>query len=128
MNTLVEVLIVGLILLNDIGTPLLLVTGWIRWSKQPKVWSITSILSLIGFGLASASALLALGSMGYAQVHRFGFYDPLLLRIYRWGCLLSLSGFCLGLGGALRKNSLRWFTPACGFGTLIFWVFAAAGE
>jgi hypothetical protein len=49
MNKLVELLIVGLIIVNDIGTPLLLVMGWMRWSREPKVKSITSVLSLVEF-------------------------------------------------------------------------------
>ena len=41
------------------------------------------------------------------------FYDPLLLRIYRWGALLSLAGTAFALIGVWRPGPLRWHAPAC---------------
>jgi hypothetical protein len=50
--------------------------------------TLFSVLSLIGFTLASASGLLAVSSVLYAHaIGGFPFYDPRLLRIYRWGDL-----------------------------------------
>jgi hypothetical protein len=76
----------------------------------------------------TASAILAVGSVGYAQVHHFPYYDPLLLRVFRWGGLLSLAGVIFGIGGVWRSGSLRWHAPLCGIGMLSFWVLAAEGE
>jgi hypothetical protein len=128
MKKSVEFIFVILFALSYLVSPVLLFWGWVRWLKQSKLRTITSLLSLSGFVLASASALLALLSIPYAQVHRFGYYDPSLMRIFRWGVFLSFTGLCLGIGGAWRTSSLRWFSPLAALGTLAFWLFSAAGE
>ena len=112
-----------------IALPASMIWGWVRWLKrtQPPTWP--SILSLIGFALATASGLLATASVLYAHaIGGFPFYDPLLLRIYRWGALLSLSGTLFGLIGVWRPGPLRWHAPVCAVGTLVFWFAAAMGE
>jgi hypothetical protein len=98
------------------------------WAKSPKLRTIASVLSLIGFILATASALLVLLSAAYAQIHHFPYYDPLLLRIFRWGLLLSFCGMVFGIGGVWRLSSLRWHAPVSGLGMLAFWIMAAEGE
>ena len=128
MKKSVESIFVILFAFSYFVSPVLLFWGWVRWLKQSKLRTITSLLSLSGFVLASASAILALLSIPYAQVHGFGYYDPSLMRIFRWGVLLSLTGLCLGIGGACRTSSLRWFSPLAALGTLAFWLFSAAGE
>src|ERR1700733_13386082 len=104
MKKSVEFIFVILFALSYLVSPVLLFWGWVRWLKQSKLRTITSLLSLSGFVLASASALLALFSMPYAQVHRCGYYDPSLMRIFRWGVLLSYTGLCLGVGGAMPNQ------------------------
>jgi|SRR5215831_4146547 len=86
------------------------------------------VLPLVGFSFATASAALAVSSIAYAHVHHFGLYDPLLLRIFRWGFLLSMTGILFGIGGVWRRSSLRWHAPISGPGTLAFCVLAAEGE
>lgn len=94
---------------------------------QPRTWP--ALLSLVGFALATASSLLAASSMSYAHaIGGFPFYDPLLLRIYGWGALLSLSGTVFAFIGVWRPGPLRWHAPACAVGTLLFWFAAAMGE
>lgn len=83
---------------------------------------------LVGLILASLSGLLALSTIAYAQVHRFPFYDPLLLRIFRIGALLSISGLGFGIAGVWRSSSVRWHSAVSSFGMLIFWIVAASGE
>jgi hypothetical protein len=56
------------------------------------------------------------------------FYDPSLMKIMRWGLMLSLAGFLFAVGGAWRKSSLRWHAPVCAFGTFAFWILAAERE
>ena len=76
-----------------IAVPAVLVVGWVRWARQRRIGR--TWLSLAGFSLATASALLAVESMAYAgMIGGFRYYDPTLLRIFRWGVLLSLAG-CL---------------------------------
>jgi hypothetical protein len=117
-----------LIGLGFLVSPITLIWGWKRWADQPKLRTIPSILSLIGFVFATASALLAVSSVAYAQVHHFSFYDPLFLRIFKWGILLSLAGVFFGIGGIGRPSATRWHTPLSGIGLLAFWVLAAEGE
>jgi hypothetical protein len=90
--------------------------------------TVFSILSLIGFSLKTTSAILGMLTIAFAQLHHFEFYDPLLLRIFRWGILLSLAGIPFSIAGVWRASSLRWLAPACSIGTLAFWILAAAGE
>lgn len=112
-----------------IALPAVMTWGWVRWWKRTQPRTPFSILSLIGFTLATASGLLAISAMLYARaVGGFPFYDPLLLRIYRWGALLSLSGIVFAVIGVWRPSPLRWHAPACAIGTLLFWFAAAMGE
>jgi len=114
--------------LGYLGPPIILVWGWARWLSRPKTWSIPAILSMISLVLAIASALLAASSIVFAQFHHFGYYDPLLLRIFRTGMLLSLGGIVFGISGVWRETSLRWHAPISGIATLAFWFMAASGE
>jgi hypothetical protein len=83
---------------------------------------------MISLVLATASAVLAVSSIVFAQFHHFPYYDPLLLRIFRTGTLLSLAGVAFGCSGAWRPTSLRWHAPISGIATLAFWFMAATGE
>jgi len=118
-----------LIVLGYVVSPVVLIWGWTRWAvdhSEPR--TILSVLSLMGFILATASAVLGVSTVAYAQVHHFRYYDPMLLRIFRWGFLLSCVGTLCGISGAWRQSSLRWYAPISGLGTLAFWILAAAGE
>jgi hypothetical protein len=115
--------------LGWIVAPVMLTWGWVRWAKQPKPWTITSILALIGFLLASTSALVAVSSIMYANLIRsFPFYDPLLMKILGLGALLSLAGIIFAMGGIWRPNSLRWHSPVCAIGMLAFWLGVAVSQ
>jgi len=86
-------------------------------------------MSLIGFAFATASALLAISTEVYAKaIGGFTFYDPTLLRIYRYGALLSLSGIVFSFAGIWRTNALRWFALICSVGTLMYWFMMASSE
>jgi hypothetical protein len=124
----VEVLFLVLAALGWITAPVTLIWGWTLWTKRPKLRSVTSVFSLLGFILATCSAVLAVSSVAFAHVHLFPFYDPLLMRIFRWGTVLSALGFFMSLEGVWRKNSLRWHSPICALGMLAFWLLAAEGE
>jgi hypothetical protein len=129
MNKAVEIPIVLFTVVFYAGLPALLIWGWIRWFTRTRPQSLPSILSLIGLGLATASAILAVSSVLYAlAIGGFPYYDPRLLRIYRWGALLSLSAFGFGITGVWRPGPLRWLAPVCSFGTALFWFASAMGE
>lgn len=128
MSTSIRVVFGILIILGYLVAPIMLVWGWARWMHQPKLRTVSSILSVIGFIFATASAVLGIVSLVYAAIHGFRFYDPSLLRIFRWGLLLSAAGFVFGINGVWRRSSLRWHAPAFALGMVAFWIVAAEGE
>jgi hypothetical protein len=118
-----------LIAIGYLASPIVLIWGWMRWVKLPKPRTLTSILSLIGLILATASALLAVSLIAHAVVlGGFPYYDPRAMRIYRWGMLLSLAAIVFGIGGIWRPSSLRWHAPVSGICMLIFWIVATEFE
>ena len=121
--------LIAIAVLTHFFVLVVLLWGWIRWARRPHQWNWSSIFSFAGFTIATASALLGIGSIVYAQVTGgFGFYDPLLLRIYRWGMLLSITALGFASGGLWRRNLLRWHAPLLSLGVLILWVIWASGE
>jgi hypothetical protein len=118
-----------LVALGYLASPTVLIWGWVRWVKRPKLRTVLSVLSLIGFVLVTGSALLAVGTAAYALViHGFQFYDPRLMQIYVWGLVLSIGGIVLGIAGVWRPSSLRWHAPVSGVCMLAFWMVMAVGE
>jgi hypothetical protein len=111
-----------------LGLPTSIVAGWVHWGRHRQLLTVFSTLSLIGFTLATASALLAVSSLVYAQFAHFAYYDPLLLRIFRWGGFLSLSGVVFGISGTWQPSPLRWYAPGCALGMFLFWFAMAIGE
>jgi hypothetical protein len=84
---------------------------------------------LIGFSLATASALLAISSVIYSKmIGGYPYYDPRLLKIYACGLLLSLAGILFAIGGVWRAGPVRWHAPACGLAMLFFWAMLANSE
>ena len=111
-----------LIGLGCVLAPIMLTWGWIRWVRRPKQRTVTSVVSLIGFLLATASGLLAVASVAHAIVYGLEYYDPLYLKVYRTAGRLSLAGFAFAIGGVWRPNALRWHSPISAVGTLAFWI------
>ncbi len=128
MSTSVQIVVGMLAVLGYMVAPATLIWGWARWAQQPRLRTIPSTLSLLGFILASASALLAVSAMIYARIHGFRFYDPMLLRIMGIGSLLSVGGFVFGLSGIWKANPVRWHAPVSAVATLAFWLLAATME
>lgn len=110
-----------------VALPVVIVAGWVRWARRRRAGSAWP--SVVGLGLGTVSALLAIGAMLYARsAGGFSFYDPALMRIYRLGLLLSVAGLIFGAVGLRWSNPVRWYAPAASAGTLLFWLAAAAGE
>jgi hypothetical protein len=122
-------ILIALWVISILATPVLWIVGWHKWIRAPRQWGIPCLFSLVSFATTSASALLVIGSLIYSRkIGGFPYYDPLLLRIYRWGAGIALLGFVLSLGGIWRRNTLRWYAPLFSFGVLLFWIMAAEGE
>ena len=113
-----SIIVYSLLALAYLVTPLALLAVWIRWLKRTDARTPATTPSLISFALASSSALLAAFTL--AQFHHFGFYEPVLMRIYGTGVVLSCLSAVLALFGLWRRNTLRWYAPACAVGTLAF--------
>ena len=121
-----QTLFVILIALGLIGSPVVLLWGWARWTLLPKLRTVTSILSLIGLCLATGSALLGVFVIAHGVVTGgYRYYDSRAMRIYAAGMLLALAGISFGIGGVWRSNSVRWLAPASGVCMLAFWLIAA---
>ncbi|HEY6971825.1 MAG TPA: hypothetical protein VJA94_21620 [Candidatus Angelobacter sp.] len=111
-----------------ITVPIFTIWGWARFFNGAEFRTPASKVSLTGFSIATASAVLAIMTVAVAMVRPFPFYDPLLLTIYMIGLLLSLTAFIVGLFGLARPNPWRWHAPLCGIGMLIFWLISASME
>jgi hypothetical protein len=95
MLTFVEVRSLILIALFFVS-PLLLIWGWTRWAKRPKLTSIPSILSVIGFSFATASVILAASSVAYALlIHPFPYHSPCSSGYFDGASCFLLSESCL---------------------------------
>ena len=123
--------LIRLVLWPLLPGPPLVGLAWALWRwvrSQPRitepVWRSYVAIGAISF--AGISSLLWLISIVWAGViGGFPYYDPVLLRFYRWGALTSLSGLLISFVG---KGKLRW--PACGLSSLmvLLWFMAATGE
>lgn len=112
-----------------ITLPTIMIWGWARWIKHREPRTTFSTLSLVGFVLGTVSGLLAIAATLYARIIvGFSFYDPALMKIYRWGALLSFAATVFAIIGLWRPSSLRWHALVCAVGTLVFWLAATAGE
>jgi hypothetical protein len=124
-----ELVLISLFLISVVSVPVLTIYGWVRWARHKNPKTLSSTLSLVGFSLATASALLAIFSVLFATLNGgFRFYDPLLLHIYVYGVLLSLTAMAFAISGVWRAHPSRWYALVCSAETLLFWAISAAGE
>jgi hypothetical protein len=124
-----ESLSIVLYIVITVGVPILSIWGWIRFARSLQERTPFSNLSLTGFGFATLSALLAIGTASYAAfTGGFQHYDPVLIDIYGIGLLLSIGGLGCGLMGLLRPNPLRWHAPLCCLAMFLFWLLSAVRE
>lgn len=111
------------------GVPGVMIWGWVRWIRRKQPGTIWSVLSLLGLAFATVSALVAAGSILYAHsIGGFPYYDPRLMRIFRWGGLLSLAALVFAIAGVWKSNPVRWHALGCAVATLFFWFASAMGE
>jgi hypothetical protein len=131
MKTVIEeIALIAFIVAVYVVLPAAIVLGWIRfWVRGRTSETWLSRLSPAALGLATCSGLLAVISVVYAHaIGGFPYYDPRLLRFYKWGGMLADGGLLLGIVGCWSRNPLRWYAPLCSLGMSVFWVTAAMGE
>jgi hypothetical protein len=124
----------SLLLFGYFVAPSALAWGWVRWiTQRPRLWTVSSTLSFVGFLLASVSAIFALGMVAYASAGGFEHtwnstsYSPNYSLFFRWmqrGEVLSLAAIAFSLGGIFKRSVIRWQAPASAVGTLAFWLIA----
>ena len=123
-----EIVLLGYLWAFVIGgyivAPVMLVWGWARWVRRPRQWTIWANLSLVGLTLATTSVLVAVSVSVYSRsIGGFPhFDDPLVLRMYGWGELLSRIGIAFGIAGLWRPSVIRWQALGCAVGMLMFWM------
>ncbi len=112
------------------GLPLLILAWalwrWLRTAPRIVEPAWRSYMAIGAIGFAGASSMLWLISLIWAMViGGFPFYDPVLLRFYRWGFLTSALGLLISFAG---KGRLKW--PSCGLSLLmaLLWMMAASSE
>jgi hypothetical protein len=113
-----------------LGLPLVIfaraIWRWLRASPRIGVPAWRGYVAMVGIGLAGVSALLWVVSLIWARaIGGFPFYDPVLLRFYRWGFLTSALGLFVSLVG---KGKLRWPTTGLSLLMSMLWFMAATGE
>jgi hypothetical protein len=99
---------------------------WARSTPRISTPAWPSYVALAATAFVSLSVLLwDVSLLGARVIGGFPFYDPVLLRFYRWGFLTSLAGLLTSIAG---KGKLRG--PSCGLSVLMtsLWFTAALGE
>jgi hypothetical protein len=132
MTMLGTVFWMSLLLFGYLVAPSALAWGWVKWKKQrPRLWTVSSTLSFVGFLLASVSAIFALWMVVYASAGGFEHtpnmttYSPNYSLFFRWmqrGEVLSLVAVAFTVGGVFKRSAIRWQAPASAVGTLAFWL------
>jgi|SRR4051812_31707820 hypothetical protein len=129
LQTLINLLVGAIALSLILVGPVSMIWGWLDWLMKPAMRGSLKYLSLIGFTFGSASIGLAAGSIAYsASIDGFGYYDPLLMKIFRTGFDLSVLGVFFGVAGVWRKHLLRWRAVVLPLSTLFMWFAFAMGE
>lgn len=111
--------------------PGVMVWGWVRWIRRKQAQTVSSVLSVLGLVLATASFLLALSAILYARSipgYNSSYPDPMaFIIIKRSGALLSLAATASAVGGVWRPSLLRWHSLVGALGALFFWLAAGMG-
>jgi hypothetical protein len=124
-----QAFVIALVVGGYVIAPVSLIWGWIRWIRSAKLWTLPSGFSLVGFSLSTISGLLFIASLIDARiVGGFPFYDPRLMRMIRWGMVLSIAAFLFAVCGVWRRSPLRWFSLWGSIGAFSLWGVVGEGE
>jgi len=104
----------------------LLIWGWARYFKQPRVRGLLPAMSVGGLALVSISVLIGVGGF-IRQLFNPGllYFDPILQRMVGIALLVSLLAVAFSLLGVWSKNPVRWHSLALSLVLFLMW-FAAA--
>lgn len=120
--------LIGLIFIF-ICWPFIIIYGWVRWISRDLVEAARARISMAGHSLATLAFVLALASVLFSfTIGGFQYWDGSLIKLYKWGILLSLAGLLLGGIGMFRPGPLRWLAPLGSLSSLLFWLGASLGE
>jgi hypothetical protein len=124
--------IVSLIVVYALYSSLLgvMVWGWVRWMRRKQARTVSSVLSLLGLALATASVVAAVASVWYGHYigYDFSHPNPPLLHFIDWaGALLALAATAAAAGGLRRPSSVRWHSLVVALGILVLWVLTGLG-
>lgn len=122
-------LFTALLLSSYILVPIGIFWGWTPFFFSKDGYTFFSVISCIGFALATASASLVVGAAIYARIAGgFVHYDPRLKPVFLAGISLTAAGLLISVIGVWRKNPLRWLAPACSAGMTVVWLYLLAAE
>ncbi len=103
--------------------------GWQKWFVLRRESSTKPLYgTTVAWALASASAILYLGTILVGQIRRWPFYDPVLMAIYKIGLLLALVGLLSGIVLLVLRRKLALHTTAISALMLGLWLLAASME
>jgi hypothetical protein len=98
-------------------------------ARRSRQHDTSLVFAIASFSLVTPSVIIAVSSMLYARkIGGFPYYDPLLMRIFRWGFCLSLAAVMITLKGVPRRSANRWILLTLSIGTLTFWLLTMMGE
>ncbi len=115
-----------LALIIYVALPAAFAWGWVAWLRTPHARNVSSRFCLLCHSLATASVLLAYGTLIYAHwVRPFPYGDSNLTTIARIGVLLPLLALVSAAKGLSKSDfprPLGWLAPICALGALMLWI------
>jgi hypothetical protein len=101
----------------------------INWARRSPKQDTSLVFAIASFSLVTGSVAIAISSMLYARkIGGFPHYDPMLMRILRWGFCLSLAAVIIAYKGVPRRSTNRWLLLTLSIGMMMFWLLTMLEE